>query len=511
MPEPTGQNERTKLFRYLTNELSGEYRQIMRLFAGPLLGDLSAAEVSAKLAATGLHLSPEEAQLRCEQLEQGGNLVRGVRDARVPTVKDYLRSRTRYQASKLGGRVHRDAEAVLAAGDGAREVARELLGATVDTLDRILGRLSQASPATPLDPEQLAADVTTTFNNHQLFNESIKDFYASLNDVLTRYDLAGAEYQAFKTMLLEYIDLITSDVSRHAPAITHRFKLLEPHLDMLLGALATLPALTLPDGSAAERLPGRTRSDWDDLHGWYTGRGGRSGPDQLRAAAELALGQLLANAKRMLSTAGTGVSRRADLLKLAAWFDTADTPDAHRLFAATFGTYPARHLLGGPAEPNPRDGASTSWWDADPVEVPISLRERGDRTPRGRAAAVPDPILDQEMLLVAARAEAAARAAAAGELISAGRMDGAHVSPAARDLLMERLGDLLALYQELPGPVSTRDSDLELTLTVTPSPGRATVIHADDGAVTIHGLDLFASANDASADTGRDLRTGREA
>jgi len=130
MPEPTGQNERTKLFRYLTNELSGEYRQIMSLFAGPLLGDLSAAEVSAKLAATGLHLSPEEAQLRCEQLEQGGNLVRGVRDARVPTVKDYLRSRTRYQASKLGGRVHRDAEAVLAAGDGAREVARELLGAT---------------------------------------------------------------------------------------------------------------------------------------------------------------------------------------------------------------------------------------------------------------------------------------------------------------------------------------------------------------------------------------------
>ena len=46
MPEPTGQSERTKLFRYLTNELSGEYRQIMSLFAGPLLGDLSAAEVS---------------------------------------------------------------------------------------------------------------------------------------------------------------------------------------------------------------------------------------------------------------------------------------------------------------------------------------------------------------------------------------------------------------------------------------------------------------------------------
>jgi hypothetical protein len=38
--------------------------------------------------------------------------------------------------------------------------------------------------------------------------------------VLTRYDLAGAEYQQFRAMLLEYIDLITSDVSRHAPAIS---------------------------------------------------------------------------------------------------------------------------------------------------------------------------------------------------------------------------------------------------------------------------------------------------
>jgi len=77
---------------------------------------------------------------------------------------------------------------------------------------------------------------------------------------------------------------------------------------------------------------------------------------------------------------------------------------------------------------------------------------------------------------------------------------------------MERLGDLLALYQVLPGTVSTNDSDLELTLTVTPKPGGATVVRADDGSVTIHGLDLRASASDASGnDASADLRTGREA
>ena len=57
-----------------------------------------------------------------------------MRDALAPTVRYFLRSGTRYQASKLGGRVHHDAEGVMAAGDGAREVARELLGATVEIL-----------------------------------------------------------------------------------------------------------------------------------------------------------------------------------------------------------------------------------------------------------------------------------------------------------------------------------------------------------------------------------------
>ncbi|MET7464950.1 DUF2397 family protein [Nonomuraea sp. NPDC005501] len=48
--------------------------------------------------------------------------------------------------------------------------------------------------------------------------------------------------------------------------------------------------------------------------------------------------------------------------------------------------YPSRHLLMGPDETSARATPSTSWWEADPVEVPISLRLRGDRTARGRTA-----------------------------------------------------------------------------------------------------------------------------
>jgi Protein of unknown function (DUF2397) len=67
-------------------------------------------------------------------------------------VAEYIRSRSRYQVPKLGGRLHREAVAILHASDGAREVARELLGQIVLSLERILAILDQGQ----IDAEALA-------------------------------------------------------------------------------------------------------------------------------------------------------------------------------------------------------------------------------------------------------------------------------------------------------------------------------------------------------------------
>ena len=490
---PLADTGRLNLYRYVTVEYVGDYLAIMRLFTSTMLADLSAAEVVNHLADAGVTLSVDDVEARCRKLEEWGNLVRSVRDARVATVADYLRSRSRFQVSKLGGRVHRQVDEILLATEGAREVARELLGGMVDTLERIFAQVTSGAA----NVETLAADVTTMFASQRLFTESVRDFYAYLHHVLSRYDLVGEEYTGFKTLLLEYVDLITADVARHAPAVTAALDRLAPHLDVLLAALAMLPTLTSPDGTATERSPGRARTDWDELAAWYGGQTSRSGPRQLRNAAEQALAQLLSNAKRMLAAAGTGVSRRADLLRLAGWFATADTAEAHRLFNAAFGAFPARHLAIGPDEPNPRAGALTSWWDADPVDVPMSLRERGDRAARGRTARVPDPGLDREALLAEARAEAEQARASAAELVAVGQMDGAHLSPAARDMLLDRLADLLASFQELTEPAESIDSDLGFALRAEPQPGVTTVVRSDDGVLTVEALWLTVSALEA--------------
>src|SRR6202453_147045 len=373
---------------------------IMDLFSATLLTDLSAAEVSAQLAERDVTLDRDTAEARCKQLVSWGNLLPSVRDAKVATVAEYIRSRSRFQVSKLGGRVHREAVAIMHVSDGAREVARELLGQIVQ----------------------------------------------SLAGILSRYDLGGGEYAQFKELLLIYIDLITADVNRHAPAVAHRVELVLKQADPLLETLATLPGLTLPDGTPVERAQGRARSDWEELAYWYDAHGA-SGPQQLRTAASQALGQLITNAKRLLDSSGTGFSRRADFLRLARWFSAADDESSHRLYAAAFGVYPARHLLFGAEEPDPRIGPTTSWWDADPVQVPLSLRERGDRAVRGRTSRVPDPTADRLRLTAEAQREADQRRAAAGELAMAGTLDGASISPAARDLLLELVSDLLARHR----------------------------------------------------------------
>jgi uncharacterized protein (TIGR02677 family) len=477
------------LFSYLTADVAEEYLAIMRLFTGTLLADLSAAEVAAQLAGHGLVLDPDTVEDRCQKLVYWGNLVRSVRETRVPTVAAYHRSRSRYQVSKLGGRLHREAEEILRAVDGAREVARELLARIVDSLDQILLQVGNINR--PIDAEALAGAVTGVFNDHQMFTESVTDFYAYLSGVLTRYDLAGDEYAQFKGLLLDYVDLIGADVNRNSPEILTRLVTLLKLIDRVLEHLPAVPAMS-GDVFSVERLPGRVRSDWEQLAAWYGGSDARSGPDQLRAAARQALGQLITNARRMLTASGTGLSRRADLLKLAGWFHTADSDTAHRLYDAAFGCYPARHLLIGPDEPDLSAGPGTSWWESPPVDVPVSLRERGDRTARGRSSRVPDPGAEAQRLLARAHRQSEARHAAAAELVAAGSLHRARLSRAARDLLLDKLSALFAAVSTAAATVEHRDTDLGLLLRATPAEGTATVVTADDGTVTIHDVTLVA-------------------
>ncbi|WP_203731098.1 TIGR02677 family protein [Streptomyces sp. SID12501] len=495
--------QRLSAYAYLSAPERLEYVAVMRVFCGTLLADLSVPDLLAKLAEKDVPrvaLDAETLTRRLEELVRWGNLLRSTHTVKATSITEYQRSRSRYQLSKLGERVQRGADEVLVGADAAREVSSELLV----LVDRGLREIA-AMAAAPggADPQQALERISTLFVQFAEFAESVRDFYAYLGQVLARYDLDSAEYQGFKELLLDYVEAITEDVSFRAPRIAAHLDAVRPHLPGLLARIDAHAAGmgALADGlteTRVQRSRGRDIADWEGLREWFTDTGGHSSQvDQLRDATLRALQSLLANAKRMLRSASGEMSRRKDLLRLAAWFDAAEPEEAHDLAVAAFGLYGARHLGVAP-DPDRSVPAYVSWWTGPVVDVPVALRERGSRAQRGRAAAAEDHSEQKRHLMEQARQQAEARQAAADELRSAsGRFDSVRLGAPAMRLLLELLATALGNARlskdardfSLDG-AQADDVDLDIRLTAWRTPGRSTVLRSVDGDLTADDLSL---------------------
>ncbi|MFI9626990.1 TIGR02677 family protein [Streptomyces sp. NPDC052042] len=525
-PDADETRRRLDAYAYLSAPERLEYLAIMRIFCGTLLADLAVPDVMAKLregggAASGLDADPLTARL--EQLVKWGNLLRGSHTVKASSITEYQRSRARYQLSRLGERVQRDADGVLAEADAAREVSNELLALVERGLRELAELVAEPGGIAPQDGLER---VSTLFVQFSGFADSVRDFYAYLGQVLARYDLDSREYQGFKELLLDYVEAITEDVSFRAPRISAALDALWPRLPGLLKQLNTHAQglAGLPEGrteTRVQRSRGRELSDWEGLRGWFRDTDGQgSQVDQLRDATLRALQSLLANAKRMLRSATGEMSRRRDLLRLARWFDEAAPQDAHDIAVAAFGLYGARHL-GMPPTADEVVPAYTSWWTGPVVEVPVALRERGSRAQRGRTASVEDHSAQKERLREAARQQAADRSAAADELCSAsGRFDGVRLTSAALSLLLELLATALGNAQlrrraeadgeEVPSfgldAAWSEDADLGVRLTVHRTADTRTLLRSADGDLLLDDLELVvhrtAAMDDEAEPTG---------
>lgn len=136
----------------------------------------------------------------------------------------------------------------------------------------------------------------------------------------------------------------------------------------------------------------------------------------------------------------------------------------------------------------------TSWVAADPIDVPVSLRQRGTRAAKGRSARVPDTSADRAIVEAAVRAEAERNAQVATELSAAGQLDGAHLSPHARTVLLDELARLLATAPDPAVSASITNQDLGVILHAVP--GGSTTVTSTDGSLVVHGYQLRCSPAD---------------
>jgi len=488
--------ERLRLYNYATAPEAASYVAIMRLFAEALLAEWSAHD----LAERGIDLPVETIDQRLRFLEQHGNLLASPREVRVTSIAEYQRQPARYTPTSLGLRVHRQVEEVLAAAGGAREVPRELLSAVAHRL-AALASLSPAEIAAS-DPAAMAETVSTVFLQFEAFAGAVTDFYSYVGSVLARADLDDEEWLGFKHLLLDYLETIVESVTRHTSAIRLALDRIEPHLGAVVErAAAADPALEAlrsasPGGEGVERARGRSLADWAELRAWFGGPGDRSsGSSQLRAAATRAVGALLANVKRMNSASSRETSLRRHFLRLAAWFDAATPDDAHVLYTSAYALYGARHL-GVALDPDLAEAlpATTSWWRAPGAPVPVSIRERGDRTPRGRVVRVADHTAQKERLTAERRLEAGRRQQAVAELLAVGeRLDEVRLSAPALEVMMELLGQATARLGPDLAEASAALIDAGVVLWMQPAEA-ATTLRSTTGDLTVEGFRLTVTA-----------------
>lgn len=235
---------------------------------------------------------------------------------------------------------------------------------------------------------------------------------------------------------------------------------------------------------------------WQAVRAWFAPEAGT--PPLivgLLDIARTAIIELLRVLERRWDARRRSASVAHDFQALARWFAAAPgDEEAHALFAAAFGLWPARHphlrSLDGEAR-----APSTSWLVADPVEVAPALRTTGTLTNRGRS----NPIADPTVLRAARQREQAAKLARDDAVRAALTTHGAVRLSQLGRLSREEFGELLALLAVgLDAPVGgdgvrralSADGRVEVVLRH-PQDRRTARVTTDDG--DLRGPDLLVS------------------
>ena len=478
------------LFRYVVAPEWADYRAIMNAFADTFFSEFSPEDVAARLAEAGHGLDAAVVGERLESLRRWGNLTVSSAIGNPQSIQDYYRRRNRYLITRAGQEVHQIVEGVLTRVDEVTDVSTGRLRALHDALDRLEGLDARRA-----DPDTLADTVGAVFDPHEAFTAEVTQLFVSINQWQSRYDLTPDELRFFAEVLVGYVGERLDEIERAARPIGHRLAALQERFETLVerankGLAGRVDAAGLSGSVAVRHRAGSRLEDWEHLCSWFLRRGGRpSRVETLTREAIAAVRTLTLNLTR-LSRSGVGsASRRADLLRLARLFDRSPD-DAPRLAAAAFGLAPTNHYGAVAADVGDPAPTTTSWWDAPRAQVAVSLRERGDSTPRGRVTPMPDRSRQRALVEQRRARERAARERVDHELLDEPTLDGRALSAQALARLQEVVGRTLArLGTDRAAVVEWADG--RLVCRIERTPGRHTRVDVPAGTLSL--LDLTIS------------------
>ena len=480
------------LFRYLGGDEWREYRAILAVFAGTFFAEFTPEEIATALDGTGV--DPAVVPDRLERLRQWGNLTVSSSVGNPTSLDDYYRRRNRYLITRPGQEVYEAVERLLA---GAAEIGDVQAGRLRELLRALATVADDAGSGFVRPPERLVDAARTAFDVHERFTTELTQFFAELNQWQSRYDLDADEVQFLAGVLVDYVGEQLTEIERTARPIGRLLERVLPVVDpivdiMRTGLASRVDAAGLADRVAVRQQPGTRAEDWEHLAMWFVAAPGRPARlDQLTRQALAAVRTLTANLTR-LSRVGLGAtSRRADLVRLAGYFDRAGSAaEAHQLATAAFGLGSWRHLGMLATDGDDPVATTRSWADAPRARVPVSMRQRGDTTQRGRASPIRDRSAERELLRRRRERERADSGRIAEEILA-----WAATTPEERPWLtmpaFVTLRDLVgqATALDLVGATasaSARNGILRCHLAR--APGRSTVVECPEGRLVLYDL-----------------------
>lgn len=429
-----------------------------------------------------------------ESLVEWGNLASTPDTGRVTVVEDFYRKRQLFQLSAAGEAVERalraydealgrrgalQAVALDDIADGLRE-----LGTLIDAAELDLGKLQQCLGA-----------LTGRFND---LADNASAFMASLQRTIDLTDTDETVFAAYKTKLIDYLERFIHDLTVRGPQIA---SLLlgadEDRVDAALWQLAQRDAAAVapdPDDLAAagerDHLHALWANRWAGLRAWFLTTGGRDSQAKLLRLSALAAIPSLLDVVRAVNARRSGRSdRSSDYLRLAQWFQEAETDgDRHRIARATLGLYSARHLtvdVDTWQDWQDRAGlVGVPWADAPPLHISPQLRRTGSYERRGRPSQVIDRSAERAMLALKVERESAEIAEARRRLATGGEVELAALAgldSVSFGLFLGMLGDALVSKRSVAAAVSTRSSDGTMSIELTPIPGAPVSITTERG------------------------------
>ncbi len=386
----------TALFQFTTTPLADLHIAIMSAFeqASVLVPTLDLDQTRAQLARVGWDepLTDEALHGALSSLT-GWALLDATQNhgAHYATPAEFERKNLQWSLTRKG-------EAAMAGVLRSLEVMKSALGLQSATLDGIGDALADLATLIGQDEPETNGRIhirLSELENHQRsLIETVRQFNGHLQRLI-RADVSDDEIFAdVKRRTVGYLQDYVDGVDRPQ----HRIALRIDDLHTL--GLATLFERALHGANLAPLanedpgppwLAGRVRR-WDALLSWFApADGSRPQIQQLIDVPRTAIIELLRAIERRFDSRSRSTSVANDFRRLAELFDMCPGDDeAHALFGAAFGLWPARHAH-KPSVDGTARRTSTSWLEAEPTHVEPSLRTTGSTAARGRSPRVGDP------------------------------------------------------------------------------------------------------------------------